>query len=352
VALGNPNDRKPFSPRPQQEVDRRMALHDKLAALASVTTRDAPERDFRLRSDEYVPDGVRRIARGRLADARDTLDGASRRSLDGAVHDARKDLKRLRTTLRLARDAIADETYERESAAYRAAGHRLGASRDAHVRVQTLGALTAQFAEELEPRVTAGLHARLVEEHERVVARLRDDDADVQAVLAELDDALVRIPAWTLESGDFTALSPALRRIYRRGRKRMRVARRDPSAATFHEWRKRVKDLRYAMQIVRVARPTRTKRIGRDAHELADLLGDDHDLAELREYAETHPQCFDDAASLQALLSIIDRRSARLRAQALARGARVYRRSPKRFTRDIERGWRKHASSDPRPVAG
>lgn len=329
-----------------------MALNDKLAVLASVITRDAPDRDFRLRSDEYLPDGVRRIARGRLADAHDTLDGASKRSLDGAVHDARKDLKRLRTTLRLARDAIADETYERESAAYRMAGRRLGASRDAHVRVQTLDALTARFADELQPPVTAGLRERLVHEHERAVALLRDDDADVQAVVVELDAALARTPAWTLYSDDFTALSPGLRRIYRRGRKRMRAARREPCAATFHEWRKRVKDLRYATQIVRAARPTRLKRIGRDARQLADLLGDDHDLAELRDYARAHPQCFDDVASLQALLSVIDRRSARLRAKAFACGARVYDRSPKRFIRDIERGWRKHASANPRPVAG
>jgi CHAD domain-containing protein len=328
-----------------------MALHDKLAALPFVTTHDAPDREFRLHSDEYVPDGVRRIARGRLADARDTLDGASKRSLDGAVHDARKDLKRLRTTLRLVRDAIAGEIYERENAAYRTAGHRLGASRDARVRVQTLDALTTRFADELEPRVTDGLRARLVEEHEHAVARLRDGD-DAPAVVAELDDALARTPAWTLQDEDFTALSPGIRRIYRRGRKRMRAARKDPSAASFHEWRKRVKDLQYTTQIVRVARPARLKRIGRDAHALADLLGDDHDLAELRDYVEAHPQCFADAASLQALLSVIDRRSARLRAKALARGARLYERSPKRFTRDIERGWRKHAGANPRPVAG
>jgi CHAD domain-containing protein len=329
-----------------------MALHDKLAVLAAVMKRDEPDRDVRLRSDEYVPDGIRRIARGRLAEARDALDGASKRSLDGAVHDARKDLKRVRTTMRLARDAVADEIYERENAAYRMAGHRLGASREALVRVQTLDALTARFADELEPRVTAGLRARLAQEHERVVALLRDDDADVQAVLAELNDALARTPSWAFQADDFTALSPGLRRIYRRGRKRMRAARKDPSAEAFHEWRKRVKDLRYATQIVRVARPTRLKRLGRDAHELADLLGDDHDLAELRDYVATHPQCFDDAAALQALLSIIDRRSARLRAQAFARGARVYERAPKRFIRDIARGWRKHASASPRPVAG
>ena len=128
--------------------------------------------------------------------------------------------------------------------------------------------------------------------------------------------------------------------------------RQDPTDESLHELRKRAKDLWHAAQVLRPTSPRRMKRLARRAHALSDLLGDDHDLAELRDHARAHPQCFDDAASLQALLSVIDRRSARLRAKALGCGARVYERSPKRFIRDIERGWQKHASANPRPVAG
>ena len=331
-----------------------MQLTDKLVkALPGASSRDERSKPaYRLRDDEYVPDGLRRIAREQLTAAHDELDGASKRSLDDAVHETRKHLKRLRTSLRLARGALADETYQRENTAFRKTGRRLSASRDAQVRLQTLDALTSRFEDELAPRITAGLRARLVDEHERATARLHEDDTDVQAALAELDDARARTPAWRLQDDGFDAVSPGLKRIYRRGRKRMRAARDEPTAATFHEWRKRVKDLRYATQIVRVAQPKRLKRIGRAANELGDLLGDDHDLAVLRDYAEAHPQCFGDDESREALLAVIDRRSAQLREQALDCGARLYKRSPKRFTRAIERGWKKRAAADPRPVAG
>jgi len=58
-----------------------------------------PERADRLRTDEPVPDGIRRIARGRLQDARDDLDGVSSRRLGATVHKTRKQIKRLRTSV-------------------------------------------------------------------------------------------------------------------------------------------------------------------------------------------------------------------------------------------------------------
>jgi CHAD domain-containing protein len=132
----------------------------------------------------------------------------------------------------------------------------------------------------------------------------------------------------------------------------MRAARKDPSAENLHEWRKRVKDLWHATQIVRAAQPKRLKRVSRRAHKLADLLGDGHDLSMLRDYVETHPQCFENETSKRALVAVIDRRSNRLRDKALKRGRRLYKRPPKRFVRAIERGWAKRAPARPQPLAG
>jgi hypothetical protein len=69
--------------------------------------------------------------------------------LPGAVHDARKALKRLRATVRLSPDAVGEEMHERENVAYREAGRRPSAGRDADVLLQTLGGLCERFADEL-----------------------------------------------------------------------------------------------------------------------------------------------------------------------------------------------------------
>jgi CHAD domain-containing protein len=313
---------------------------------------ERPDASYRLHDHEYVPDGIRRIARGQLSIAHDELAGASKRKLHEAVHATRKRLKRLRACVRLARDAIGEDTYEHENTALRAAGRELAAGRDAKVLLETLDALRERFADELGERATARLRQRL-DEQQAAHAPVRGREGEgIDAVLATIELARARTPAWTCADDGFDALSPGLRRIYRRGRKRMRVAAKDPSPENLHEWRKRVKDLWHATQILREAQPKRLKRVSRCAHDLANLLGDGHDLSMLRAYAESHPLCFEDEASKDALLAVIDRRCVALRDKALKRGRKLYEPSPKRFVKRVERGWRKRAADHPRPLAG
>jgi CHAD domain-containing protein len=309
-------------------------------------------RAYRLRDDERVPDGIRRIARGQLAGAHEELAGASQDTLGEAVHKVRKRLKRLRACLRLARDALGEETYERENAAFRTGGRRLSGARDAHMLVETVDGLNERIAGELPLAATAPLLAALRAEHERATVALRDYHAAIDATLDELHQAGSRTPRWDFDADGFDALKPGLRRIYRRGRKRMRVAARDPTTENLHEARKRVKDLWHATQIVRPAAPKKLKKLSRRAHDVAKLIGDDHDLAVLREYVERHPGCFEDEASKRALLVVLDRRRDVLQHRALKLGRRLYKRSPKRFVTSIERGWRKRAIGRPKPLAG
>jgi CHAD domain-containing protein len=322
------------------------------ARRAHANAEEERDRRYRLRTDEQIPDGVRRIARGRLDDACDRLDAAGERELDAAVHDTRKDLKRLRACLRLARDAVGEQTYERENATFRMAGRRLSGARDAQVLVEALDALQERFADELAPESTSALRALLSEQHATAVAQLRADGTTIAATRADLEAARTRVAAWTLSDDGFDALRPGLRRIYARGRKRIRAAAEEPTDERLHEARKRVKDLWYATQIVRPAAPKELKRMSGRAHDVAGLLGDDHDLAVLRERILAHPQCFADDAAMRALLAVIDRRRAALQRRALKRGARLYERSPKRFAADVDRRWRKRAGGRPGAVAG
>jgi CHAD domain-containing protein len=314
-----------------------------------------PERAYRLRPEEHVADGIRRIARGQLQDARDDLDGTSSRRLGETVHETRKRIKRLRACVRLVRDAIGDERYESENSALRTAAQRISAPRDAQVLVETLDAVTERFADELAPDSTAALRARLEEETEAANTALADGgggNGAIAATIVTIDHALSRTTTWTFEPDGFDALSPGLRRIYRRGRRAMKAARNDPSADHLHEWRKRVKDLWHASEIVQCARPKRLERYAGRAHKLSGLLGDHHDLHVLREYVAAHPQCFAHEIDQRALLAVVDRRSRRLADKALSRGRKLYKPKPKRFVRDVERGWRKHAATSPKPQAG
>lgn len=307
---------------------------------------------FRLRRDERVPEGVRRIARGQLEDAQARLSEGASRLLGEPVHETRKSIKRLRACVRLSRDAIGARTYRRESAVLRMAGQRLAVARDSQVLVDTLDELERRFADELPSSLTNGLRERLEAEREGALATLRDDERTIDAVLGEIESVRAHTEEWTFETDGFDALRPGLRRIYRRGRKRTRRARKVPSSENLHDLRKRVKDLWHATQILRPIAPKRIKKLSKRAHRLADLLGHDHDLALLGDYADVNRQAFVDEAARERLLSVVERRRSVLQRKALKRAKRLYRRSPKRFVGAIERDWRKRAPRRPKPITG
>src|SRR5437763_12368783 len=157
------------------------------------------ERAYRLRSTESVSDGIRRIARGQLDAAHDDLEDASGRKVGIAVHEARKSLKRLRAAVRVARDALGDETYRRENSAFRDAGRQLSGARDAKVLIETLYTVEKAAGDELRSGAGDALRSRLESEHEAALESLRGGGATA-AVLNDLDSARARVATWTFRA--------------------------------------------------------------------------------------------------------------------------------------------------------
>jgi CHAD domain-containing protein len=293
--------------------------------------------EFRLHPDEGAADGVRRIARGQIELAAGHLDGGAG-DVAEAVHEARKSFKRVRAVVRLARDPLGDEIYRRENHAFRDTGRELSAARDAQVLRETLDDLTRRYAEEIGNDAFAGLREALDADAQAAHDRLAADAGAVEEVRSELDAARDRVATWPLpEHEDASMLAPGFDRIYRRGRGALKAARREPTDENLHELRKRAKDLWHAAQVLRPASPKRLKRLGRRAHALSDLLGDDHDLAVLLDAARERSRTLGpgEPALLRAL---VGRRRARLRREALACGRRVYGPKPRVWARRISRG--------------
>ena len=324
------------------------------AATTATTVADDPppapqppnpgEREFRLQRDETVADGLRRAVRGQLAESSDALAGVSDRDeLGAAVHATRKSIKRVRAALRLSRDALGTQTYERENADLRAIAGRLAGARDAQVLIETLDALEQRSEEELS-QATERLQARLEDDHAREISAMAADGELAVATRQALEQARARTAHWSFAEEGFGAVKPGLRRVYRRGRRQLRAACEQPTAENLHATRKRVKDLWHAAELLCEADPKRMKRLARDAHEVASLLGDHHDLSVLRDYAAANPQLFSDMAAREALIDALDRDAATLQKRALKRGRRLYERPAKRFVKDVARGWDKRVS--------
>ena len=270
-------------------------------------------RAFRLKQDEAVPDGVRRIARGRIDHAIEALADAS----EEGVHDARKDMKKLRALLRLVRGEVGDKVFRREADTFRDAAGELSGVRDADVMLATLAELEQRYDAEVGP-VRQALEAHRL----RTTGGGRKQAAETAVAL--LTEARGRVDDWPLERDGFEALAEGLERSYRRGRRDWRAALKEPSSENLHEWRKRTKDLWYHCSILEETWKPVMAALADEAHELSDRLGDDHDLAVLLDFG---------AESLEPLIAT---RRAELQEEAFAYGSRLYADKPKAFVRRIE----------------
>ena len=77
-----------------------------------------------------------------------------------------------------------------------------------------------------------------------------------------------------------------------------------------------------------------------EAHELSDRLGDDHDLAVLREWAHRHASTLDGSDPvLRGFDVILENRRRELQEEAFDYGARLYADKPSVFVGRLEGWW-------------
>jgi CHAD domain-containing protein len=261
----------------------------------------------------------------------------------------------LRALLRLLRHELGEHAFARESATLRDVARRLAGARDAEVLVDTLDTLTKRSGKPAR-RGVKRLRRELVAERDRAARGYFAAQAVRAEVLAELRAMRGRVARWSLpDLPGIGLLEPGLRAIYEQGRRRLRRAARakdargkDKRGRALHEWRKRVKDLRYAAEMLDrqgSGRDRAIRRLARRADRLGETLGEEHDLAVLAELVNAADAAFQGRkGDRRALLKEIARRRAKLRKRALRDGRRLYRRKPKRFVRDVRREYARAVS--------
>lgn len=343
VEFGSEEQSRAF--RPPSWFGRELTGDERYSNLALALSGQVPDdvgavrsRAYRLEKNEEPAEGVRRIALGRLSKASERLAEARRgEGVAEAIHGARKDLKKLRSLLRLIREQLGEKAYRRENARYREAARAISDTRDAQVKAETLDSLLEEGAglDAATLQVAAGWKRELVRESEEAGERGRGGDA-VAAAVARLEGAEDSIAAWTLGGGSWSLVRPGFARAYERGREAMAdAAGGDPEAV--HQWRKRAKDLRYHQDILRLAWPDGMKADAKRSHELTDLLGEHHDLTVLVEDMRGRALPGTEAAALEAAIAA---RQERLLGEALELGGHVYVEKPGAFAKRQRGHWK------------
>ena len=291
----------------------------------------------KLKPDEAGTRGVQRIARRRIESALKALQ--PRKANDSAVHEARKDLKRARATLRLLRDVLGKSTYKRENAAIRDAARPLSEVRDGRVLLDALSSLVKYYGPTAKALPLGGLKRMLTERSAQLHQQILDRPGPLRAVRAELRKVSSRSKQWHVGRGGWSVVGAGLKRTYSQGRQACKLARAAPTDEHLHELRKQTKYFWHQLQILEPLWPGPLGKLAEETHQLADLLGDDHDLAVLRERVSSARQAFPTEASHKALLALIERCRAGLQKKGLAQAQRLYEEKPAAFTARLGKYW-------------
>ena len=317
----------------------RAAQQDDRVSVASAKISDEPtskSSKFRIRKNEPIPEGIKRIVAGQIDKGIERL-GSAELDDDEAIHDARVCSKKIRAVLRLVRGELERKAYKRENACFRDAARRLSHVRDTAALVEILDKVRAKCPDECEPATVDYIRSLLIGTERKEKALKRGAMTEASTVFSQ---ARERVADWPIREDAFRTLKPGLKKTYARGRSAFHKAFEEPSGENFHQRRKEAKRLLYQSKILRSGWPKMLKAFSLEIGELADHLSVDHDLAALRRAISAMPPTSElPAVGIESLLSLIAR--ARLEARAGARllGDRIYAEKPAVFTRRMGGYW-------------
>ena len=284
---------------------------------------------FYFLGNESVEEGIKRIVDEQIAQAIEEIDNPKLQRTE-AIHQTRKRCKKIRAVLRIVRPQF-EETYQFENAWFRDTAKGLAELRDAEAVIETYDSLLGKFSDQIERRAFAPVRRALTLRQKKIIKEAGDLDEQLEEIRNRMERAAGRVADWKLELDGFDAIEGGLLSTYRRARKTMTAAYNNPSVESFHEWRKQAKYHGYHMRLLRELWKPVMRSLRSEANELSDLLGDDHNLAVLHRTLLGSPNKYGSKRDMQALLGLIDRRSAELRMGAQTIGARIFAEKPKAF---------------------
>jgi len=293
---------------------------------------------FRLKRSESVPEGVRRIAREEMGSAAKLLRNSSGIARDEAIHEARKSIKKVRALMRLVEPQL-DGAYAEENARLRDAGRKLSQVRDAKALITAFDELKVRREVALRKRSLGSIRRMLVlhKSHVEEKLGLGELPPKIAGTLAEVRKAAKR---WPLEKDGMPAIEAGLEKAFRRGRKALRIANQQGNRENFHQWRKRVKDHWYHVRLLENLWSDVLQGYEHSLKELEDALGEDLNLALLRERIASAPEGYGGAREIDAAEKAIDAAQHELQARALEIGERVYAEKPQRLVKLARRLWK------------
>lgn len=226
-----------------------------------------------IRQDAPVSAELRRIA---LALSGTALESLSKRSQypEEAVHESRKAIRSTRALLRLYRKALGKQRYAEHKGLLRQAAQLLSPLRDAHVRLATIDKLIELVGD--KDGLGVPLRKHINERLEIMTGSLEHAATKAEALLKRFGNT---IEPWPPDRRNAPKnIGKRLSRTFKRVRKRLKQAKKEPTPERLHQLRKCGKDVREQLRMLRPLEPDRIDKLENRFDDLCDELGEARDL--------------------------------------------------------------------------
>lgn len=268
--------------------------------------------------------------------------------LGDAVHESRKSIKRVRALLRLVRGELPGKVYRFENRSLRDTSRLVSEIRSARGVLDAATSIQGLYGDLLADGTFASLIQRLSRRRDLIELKALEDPNLVGRVVRSLERAYNRYGSWPIDPearevyglgirDSFEAVSSGLSRTYTHGRKTMVHAYEN--RGSFHEWRKRVKDMRHQMEFLVPLWPEVIGGTAMTLERLGDILGDDNDIADLMDLLRDRPDLCPDPRERSLLRALGNQRRHELHIAAEILGRRVYADRPESVTHRFSEYW-------------
>ena len=301
---------------------------------------------FRIRPSRNFQREFQRVTRSQLNAAITTLEQRVG-GVHEAIHAARKRFKRIRALYRLI-GSDAGDFRRQENARIRDMARGLSTVRDATALVETLDYLQLQTSQQDELRSLQAVQTTLRERRDLIAANAEHDlEQKLAAAIETCRTALNNLDALDLAN----SRSRTGRRLEKVWVKQLRKAQHVLSAChetrdenAFHDLRKSGQVYWMHLAILEDLWPSAFAAKKREAKNLVEILGHEHDLSVLLQTINEDPSLVSDSDSLAHLFAAIIRGQQALREAGLAKAKHVFADDPEREAAIIETLWSEAAS--------
>ncbi len=307
---------------------------------------------FSLEPAVPMSEAVRQVACAELETAYASV--ASPPDRHRGVHDARKCLKRLTSLLVLIKPGLPDPVFLNLTERLRTIAKGLAPARDAQALLDAIAKLGKDPSGDDDGAAIRGLTAWLQQQRRAAEQSLEGNmAADAMRGLFGLRPALANLAVYP---DGFEPVARGLRDSYRSARKAFALAFEGRDDEAFHDWRKTLQRHWRHMQLLSPCWPSELSARVELSRNLSQILGDDHDLAQLVRLVSAPTMVFANPEDTAAFVKRCRRRQKTLRREAQSRGARLFVEQAKPFVERIEAYWTAAAAQGvkrpaPKPVA-